>query len=432
MSTPPLPAGYALDSAPPLPPGYNLDSGEQKKPGILDKANEYAGKALSAAGLPTSLSNIPEWLQHLTGTHKDSQPFWEPIRKAIKEPTQENIVAAVPFVGPASVAMSKDVQAGNYGGAAATLAGTIGGAKMAGQVEPGLNAAAQAVGLPEKMQGAANRLYQSALKPPPGSTSTAKVASAIKTGLNEEIPVSASGVDKLQGLVEDLNSKIQDTIKAGATQGATVNKYAVTSRLAGTAKKFATQVNPESDLATVSESGNEFLRNQPTDIPAADAQALKSGTYQQLKGKSYGELKSATIESQKALARGIKEELATQFPEIGGMNAREGQLLGLDPLLERAVRRIDNHDIISLGTATATGAGAIAGGGVGAVAAGILKKVVEDPLIKSRLAIILNRKGTIPYSTAEAKVAAYVNALANASPVGGEASANQTSGATNQ
>src|ERR1700676_5747520 len=76
---------------------------DEAKPGLLDKANEYAGKALSAAGLPTSLSNVPDWFKHLTGTHPNSEPFWEPIRNAIKNPTQENIVGAVPFFGPPSI-----------------------------------------------------------------------------------------------------------------------------------------------------------------------------------------------------------------------------------------------------------------------------------------------------------------------------------------
>lgn len=383
------------------------------KPGILDKANEYAGKALSAAGLPTSLSNIPEWLQHLTGTHKDSQPFWEPIRKAIKDPTQENIVAAVPFVGPASVAMSKDVQAGNYGGAAATLAGTIGGVKAAGQVEPGLQAAKQTM-LPG--QGTvAEGLYQSALKPPPGSYSTPEVNSMVRTGLNEGIPVSADGVQKLNALVGNLNRQIKGIIDTGSNSGATVNKYAVTSRLGNTANRFADQVNPEADLNAVSQSGNEFLRNQPTEIPASKAQTIKQGTYQQLSDKSYGELGSAAIESQKALARGIKEELATQFPEIAGLNARESQLFGLQDALERAVRRINNHDIISLGSKVATGAGAVVGGAPGAVAAGVLEKVLGMPAVKSRLAIILNHKG-VPMNAATAKVAAYATALENAQP----------------
>lgn len=390
-----------------------IHADSQQKPSVLDKANEYAGKALSAAGLPTSLANIPEWLQHLTGTHKNSEPFWEPIRKAIKEPTQENIVGAVPFVGPASVAMSKDVRAGDYGGAAATLAGTVGGVKAAGQVEPGLQAARQTM-LPGKGT-VAEGLYQSALKPPPGSYSTSEVNSMVRTGLKEGLPVSAAGVQKLSGIVADLNSQIKGIIDAGSERGATVNKFSVASRLKRTAGKFAEQVNPEADLNAVSQSGNEFLRNQPVEIPASQAQSMKQGTYQQLGDKAYGELSSAAKESQKALARGIKEELATQFHEIAGLNARESRLFGLQDALERAVRRVSNHDIISLGSKVTAGAGAAIGGAGGAVAAGILEKVLGTPMIKSRLAIILNSKG-IPMSAATAKVAAYTSALENAQP----------------
>lgn len=153
MSLPPgatLVSG-SLPDASQLPPGATLVSGDlptPAQPGVLDKANEYAGKALSAAGLPTSISNVPDWFRHLTGTHPDSEPFWEPIRRAIKNPTQENIVGAVPFIGPSSVAMSKDVRAGDYGGAAATLAGTVGGVvgpTKAPEIAAGLSDATQAV-----------------------------------------------------------------------------------------------------------------------------------------------------------------------------------------------------------------------------------------------------------------------------------------------
>lgn len=390
------------------------------KPGVLDKANEYAGKVLGAAGLPKSIADIPDWFKHLTGTHQDSQPFWEPIRKAIKDPTQENIVGAVPFVGPAAVSMSKDVRAGDYGGAAATLAGTVGGVKAAGQVEPGMQAVKQSV-LPG--QGTvAEGLYQSALKPPPGSYSSSEVNNMVKTGLKEELPVSAKGAQNLTNLVRGLNRDIQATIDAGSERGVTVNKYSVTSRLGSTVKKFANQVNPEADLNAVGQSGNEFLRNQPVEIPASDAQAIKQGTYKQLGDKAYGELSSAAQESQKALARGIKEELAEKFPEIRAMNARESQLFGLQDALERAVRRINNHDIISLGSKVASGAGAAVAGAPGAVAAGVLEKVLGMPAIKSRIAIILNHKG-VPMSAATLKVADYASVLARANPQSGQ---NQT------
>jgi hypothetical protein len=67
------------------------------------------------------------------------------------------------------------------------------------------------------------------------------------------------------------------------------------------------------------------------------AGALKTGTYRQLESESYGEMKSATIESQKALARGSKEELADQFPQNCKIERERGRTsLGLDDALEAA------------------------------------------------------------------------------------------------
>ena len=97
--------------------------------------------------------------------------------------------------------------------------------------------------------------YQSALKP---STALApqRVESAVQTGLNESIPVSKGGAEKLQRLLEDLHDKV--AIEIGGGQGKTVNPYAVTSRLSDTTQRFADQVNPNADLSAISEAGNEF------------------------------------------------------------------------------------------------------------------------------------------------------------------------------
>lgn len=293
----------------------------------------------------------------------------------------------------------KDVQEGNVPAIAGTATGL------------GMQLAMLRGGLKEpvpKTPGIAERLYQSALKP---STAlpTAKVASVVKTGLEESIPVSAGGVEKLGAMIDDLNTKISKEISSSP---ATVNKYKVASRLSQTAKEFSQQVNPAKDLSAISESGNEFLGNQPAEIPASTAQAMKQGTYQQIR-KSYGQLSNATVESQKALARGIKEELASQIPEIGGLNARESKLIGLDTVLERAVRRIDNQQLMGLGTPVAAGAaGAMTGMSSVGIVTGIVKAIIDDPMVKSRLAIAMSKSGGLRQATA--RLAAYSAALGNA------------------
>ena len=223
-------------------------------------------------------------------------------------------------------------------------------------------------------------------------------------------------------LVDDLNDKIKAQIASDPNRP--INRLAVATRLGDTADTFKNQVNPSADLNAVQASGDEFMNNQPAQIPAADAQAMKTGTYQQIK-KSYGQMSNATVESQKALARGLKEELANAFPELGDLNSEESQLLGLQPALERAVRRINNQQMIGIGTPIAAGAAsALSRSTAVGAATGILKAVFDDPVLKSKIAIGLNKQG-VPFDTAWTRIGAYTNALGNAS-TGGQ-SANQES-----
>jgi hypothetical protein len=129
-------------------------------------------------------------------------------------------------------------------------------------------------------------------------------------------------------------------------------------------------------------------------IPLDEAQRIKQRTYTKLR-KSYGELKSAEFEGYKALARGLKEELAAAFPEIGTMNAAESRLLGLEPALERAVRRIANRELLGIGTPiAATAAHAATGSAAAAGAIGVMRAVMDNPAFKSKLAIALHHLET--------------------------------------
>ncbi len=72
-------------------------------------------------------------------------------------------------------------------------------------------------------------------------------------------------------------------------------------------------------------------------VPVQTAQALKQGTYQAIGDRAYGELSGAATEAQKALARGLKQEIAKAVPEIAGLNARESSLLNALTPVERRV-----------------------------------------------------------------------------------------------
>lgn len=331
----------------------------------------------------------------------------------------------IPILGPQLAKGGEQMQQGDIAGGLGTTAGIA--ANLAGPAA--LKAVAPRIGaaLGPAAENVATRMYRSAMKP---STKLPleQSAAAVKTGLREQIPVSAAGVEKLTNLVDDLNQNI--AAKIAADPNRPISPVKAIQNTAELEKRFSQQVNPESDLAAIGSSRDEFLNRIITqggvrNLTAEEAQAIKQGTYVQLR-KKYGQLQGASVEAQKALARGLKEEIATQFPEIASLNAREAKLLALEPLLERAVARISNHQLIGIGTPIAGGAAKMITGSSGASAAmGALKAVIDNPAVKSRLAIALTRSG-VPMKLAKARIAGYVNALGNAAAEAGQPPAAQT------
>jgi hypothetical protein len=306
-------------------------------------------------------------------------------------------------------------------------------------------------------------LYHSSLKPPPSTPGTAAM---VQTGLENGIPVSASGVSKLTDLMDNLNNKIKAVIANGKQRGVTIDPNAVAQRVDQIRPGFANQVNPDKDLQMIDNSKAEFLRNQgqtpgspavapkPTGlldpngrpiltagtpatpgtpaqpIPADTAQAMKQNTYKQL---SYGELKNGQVEAQKALARGLKEEIANQFPEISALNAKDSKLLDLQPTLERAVQRYANHNAVGIGPAVVGEAGGrmlgVPGAGLGI---GALKMALDNPAVKSHIAIMLYRAGQMSGkatgAVSRAKVTNIADALARVQAVADSLPAGQRPG----
>lgn len=263
--------------------------------------------------------------------------------------------------------------------------------------------------------------YESALKP---STVLSPVQrdAVIQTGLQNEIPISKGGLEKLGEHIDTLNQAITDEIAKDPTRPIDTNKVATGADFAKA--KFAKQVNAGGDLKAIEASKQQFLAEQgaPTDaqgnvtgpappMNAADAQAMKQGTYRVLKGK-FGEQGSAAVEAQKGLAHELKNEIAIQFPEINNLNSDLSKMLDLQPVLERAVNRISNHQAIGIGTPIAGAAAkAVTGSGSVGVVASVLKGVLDNPGVKSRLAIAISKSSKIPISQAMEKVTAYSSAI---------------------
>lgn len=183
----------------------------------------------------------------------------------------------------------------------------------------------------ETAQGSAARgLMQKAVKPSAADLKSGAAGRAMQTMLDEGINATPGGMNKAQGIVSALDPQAEAAIKNST---ATVNIPTVGTYLKDNWDKASKQVNPQADMSAVMQAWKEF-QNSPyvagsTDIPVQLAHELKRGTYRSLGDKSYGELKGASTEAQKSLARGLRSEVAKGVPEAAEIMKREGDVMNV-------------------------------------------------------------------------------------------------------
>lgn len=449
---PPPPPGFKLDGMPPPPPGFKLDAAagpsvaEQIGTSLKNQAKGLFDVLSSLVGDPAS--NLAKGEAAMDAQTQQ----WEKAKEEYKAGNYGNALhralsAFVPGVGPAVENAAEKIQTPGHRAEGATdiLAPIIAGAVMKGvpKVSDVIGTAVEKAGT-----ATAQGLMKSALKPGVADAPTlADVRQVVDTSLKNQIPVNEAGAAKLHSLIEDYGKKTQAVIDARTRQGATVDPNAVASRLD---QVNTSQVLPEKDVATINKAKEAFLARkgaraaqppQPTGLVDAQgnpvmtagtpavpaqpvsfdvAQAEKQGTYRQNAAK-YGEMSQAQMEAEKALARGYKEELEAKAPELKLLNEQESKFLGLQPALERAVRRAGNQDVASLKDIAAGAAGGVAAGPGGA-ALGLTARVFDYPGLKSKLAIAINqasRKTSQPLSVtaSNARAAAIVGLLMESKPL---------------
>lgn len=157
-------------------------------------------------------------------------------------------------------------------------------------------------------------------------------------------------------------------------------------------KDYFKNVASDTDLVKeIDDLAKSTINRLDSTIPVEKAQEIKVATQNYLK-KFYNREAPLKFEVQKQVTRGLKEEIAKQVPEIAKLNARDRKLIGLEEALEKAVKRIDNRNIIGLNDMLAVGGGLASSGGVGAAATlGIFRRLIESPAFKSQRAILYNQ-----------------------------------------
>ena len=334
------------------------------------------------------------------------------------------VAGAVPLIGPAAATAGEQIGSGDIAGGLGKGAGLVAGVGLAGPVARVVGKAAKA-----PTQATARRLYQSALKPTKATLKDVRPAAGktaqetlLQTGLNEGIPITARGLKKVDTLIDSLEAEVKSRVDEIAEYGGEkVDPALVEQAINDVVREFTNQVNAQPDLSAIEAVRGHFRTNpnvaqqtapaqpanfsagkiqgapaqtQPGPIDPVIAQQMKTNTYQGLRGK-YGTERGATIEAEKAGARGLRQgiEEAGQragVDDIAALNAREGALISLEHALSDALRRRGNYDALGLKPAI----GATAAVASGSALPLLVTLVDRFPGLVSRAGIWINRTGS--------------------------------------
>lgn len=272
--------------------------------------------------------------------------------------------------------VAKTVQA--VGKATEPINAVINFAKVAGKLVP--------QGLPEK-------LLESALKFRP-SIKPAERARMVKTALKEGILPTVAGLMDLSDKLEVLDIGLNKIIDQATKKGTLINKSIVFKQLKELRKDLGgTKLDAGVDLKhidAVAKSFNEHLKKIKKDkLTPRELQTLKTDAYKRINfDLQQGSASFAKNETRRAIARAAKESLEELGPDVKSLNREMGDLIQLRGELERVVARLDNQNLISIGTPLKVGTGTLIAGETGA-AVGVAASILGAPRVKARIALWL-------------------------------------------
>lgn len=296
----------------------------------------------------------------------------------------------------------RDLRSAGMGG---MIDGAAGGGVGVGSL---VNVAAKpAIGM---VQGLARRLYGGLLKPKQGLKDSFGDAKEIAgTLLDERVPISRGGVEKITGRLGQSRDTAMQMVKdaeAAGTQGVIARDVLSEFRPVVSELRKRVDIGQADELGKVGQRGRVILRTtggRGGDLPLTRAQQLKetaqdasSGAYRAMERGTQKQL-SADDLLDTAVARGLKGGIERKVPGVQAQNARTQKLLGGTRALEDAVEREANNNMIGGGrdwaALAAAGLGGAGGGPPGAAVSGLLMRLLATPSTGSRIAIGANELG---------------------------------------
>lgn len=344
----------------------NIDGGMKSEPppdeGFLTKIRKGAESFIEpAATIASGAVAMPiagfagmagDIYAGLTGGPRIGEEVASDVQKALTyQPRSQGAQINLESFGQAFQASKLPVAPQITGGLTSAAMNRLAGpaARQAGNIarEEALSAAQALPDVGGKLQSGAQKLMLNALKPTIKQQASGSAEIAARQLLERDLSPNAKGVMAINARIAELQGEIASTIGGSKS---VISKQAVLDRLISVRDRFMKTANPESDVAAINAAAAGFAEHPliPGEtLPVQLAQDIKQGTYSELR-KKYGELGSAQTESQKALARGLKEEIASVEPAVIPLNAEESTLLKTLDVVERRQFLEMNKDPVPL------------------------------------------------------------------------------------
>ena len=222
-------------------------------------------------------------------------------------------------------------------------------------------------------------LYKSAVKFPTtldvkyGMGTRTKLA---ETALKHKIMPTEKGILKLAGYEKDLGIKIGSLIDEATASGkaipkSKVFKYLKDARRETGGVKVGARTSRQQINKIAKELNDEMKKIDGDTLTARQLQDLKISAQQASKYEPGTVRETGTEQASKAVAKAAKEGVEELVPDAAAINKELAELKKLKKPLMQAASRIENRDLISIGTPLKTMAGGEMAGGRGAIVGAI-------------------------------------------------------------
>jgi len=202
------------------------------------------------------------------------------------------------------------------------------------------------------LEAGAKRLMWSAMKPNKFARTSGGAEKAVNTALKEGVNVTEGGVEKLTTKIDALDDLLDNAIRNATANG---KKIDAMKHIKEVLAEYRLGPNHPENLASIRRAAGEFFNNPAirgsNEVSIPLMQKMKRAYYKILGDTSYGAglTPKAERDANKAIARGLKEEIERVVPEAASINKPMGDLINARDVIADRVLVSMNKNPIGLG-----------------------------------------------------------------------------------